>query len=491
MLKEAVGWKGAIRLARDILFSNANKLYDLYLPFSELYVEDDEGEVTHHRTDLEIVEAFLKGRPTPQFLRVYWNDYTACSRTRLIPFRRVINMLENDTPVSLGITKASLGLLQNDIIIPGVSATGEYRLHPDFSSLREGPIMGHFSTFGDFREQDGSKVVLCPRSLLSQIIEDASDFGLTFLLGFEIEFLVLKPHGHHRYYNEETLPQDAHAWSLSKPLADTTIMKLAAEIIEELERIDIFVEQFHSESAPGQFEISLPSLPPLEAVDTVLHVREIISNLAANWNYRVTLHPKPVASSPGTASHVHISIISPGGNEKALYSSFYAGILKHMRAITAFTNANPTSYDRMVDGAWAGGRWVAWGTQNRETALRKIKNSHWELKTLDGTANPYLALAVVLAMGTKGVVDEEELVWGDCEMDPASLTVNDRKELNITEMLPTSLQESLEALKIDEVLQATLSQEVVERYVAVKEAELEMYSGMGEKEKRQWVLERY
>ena len=491
MRKEAVGWKGAIRLARDILFNNANKLYDLFIPFTELYVEEEEGEASHHRTDYEVVENFLKGKPSPQFLRIYWNDYTASPRMRMMPFRRVMSFLENDVPVTLGITKASLGMLQNDTMIPGVSPTGEWRVHPDFSSLREGPVMGHVSTYGDFREHDGSKVPICPRTLLTQIVEDASDVGLSFLLGFEIEFLVLKRHDSNMGHKFKSLSVEGHAWSLSRPLADTNVMKLIADIVEELDRVGIFVEQLHSESAPGQYEICLPPQEPLAAIDSVLHVREIISNLAAGRDYRITLHPKPFPKSPGTASHVHISINSPGGDERALYDSFYAGILKHMRAITAFTYANPTSYKRMVDSAWAGGRWVTWGTQNRETALRKIQDSHWELKILDGTANPYLALASVLAMGTKGVVDEEEMLWGDCEMDPATLTENDRKELNVTEMLPENLGEAIEALKKDEVMQVTIGQEVVERYIAVKEAELGMYQNMDDEEQNQWVMERY
>ncbi|KAJ2901220.1 hypothetical protein MKZ38_002126 [Zalerion maritima] len=489
--KEAVGWKAAIRLSRDVLFNNANKLYDLFIPFTELYEDEDITPATHHRSDYEILDAFLKGRPTPQFLRIYWNDYTSCPRTRVVPFRRVMSMLEQDAPVTLGITKASLALLQNDSSIPGVAPTGEWRIHPDFSSLREGPVMGHVSTYGDFREQDGSKVTICPRTLLAQIVEDASDAGLTFLLGFEIEFVVLRRDDENAGPRFKSLPPNGHAWSLSRPLADTTVMKLLSDIVEELERIDVFVEQLHSESAPGQYEICLPPQTPLAAIDTVLHVREVISNLAANWDYRVTLHPKPFPNSPGTASHVHMSITSPGGGDKALYNSFYAGILKHMGSITAFTYANPTSYDRMGDSVWAGGRWVAWGTQNRETALRKIENSHWELKILDGTANPYLALAAILAMGTKGVVDEEELVWGDCEMDPAGLTENDRKELNVMDMLPASLEEAIEALKKDEIMQGTLGEEVVDRYVAVKEAEMKMYETMGTEQMREWVLERY
>lgn len=79
----------------------------------------------------------------------------------------------------------------------------------------------------------------------------------------------------------------------------------------------------------------------------------------------MTLHPKPFAMACGTASHVHISVDGDKGNDPAIYEPFYAGILKHLRAICAFTYSSEASYERVADGTWAGGTYVAWGTQNR------------------------------------------------------------------------------------------------------------------------------
>lgn len=136
-------------------------------------------------------------------------------------------------------------------------------------------------------------------------------------------------------------------------------------------------------------------------------------------------------------------------------------------------------------------RWVTWGTQNREAPLRKIEGSHWELKCLDGLANPYLALAAVLLAGARGVTDGETLTWADCEIDPATLTDNDRRELRVSEMLPASVEEALQALGEDEGLVEMLGAELVEKYNAVKEFELKLLSSMGEEERRKWIMERY
>lgn len=154
-----MSWKAAIELVRDILYKNSNKLYHLGLSFSE-WEADYEGDAAmeEEATDLEIFTHVLRGKQTPDFIRIGWTDMTAMPRMRMVPFRKLITSLEEGKPVDIGITKACLGLLQNDWMSPGTSASGEYRLHPDFSSLKTGPIPGHFSMYGDFREKDGSTV---------------------------------------------------------------------------------------------------------------------------------------------------------------------------------------------------------------------------------------------------------------------------------------------------------------------------------------------
>jgi glutamine synthetase len=479
-------------LVRDILFHTNNKLYHLGLEFSELEggavndISDDK-----YRTDLELFQFFLKGREIPDFVRIYWNDLTAQPRMRMIPFRRMMSLLEEGKSTSIGITKASLSLLQNDQVAQGGTATGEYRLHPDFSSLKSGPIRGHVSMHGQFREANGAKVNLCPRSLLERAVEFGAEKGLTFLVGFEIEFVILKrlEDGTDKFGPGIG---DGHAWSVSRAFANQKVSDLLRDMVGELDDMGIYVEQVHAESGNGQFELVLPALPPIEAVDTLLHAREVMSALATNAGYRMTLHPKPFGiKDAGNSCHAHLSISSPPGSKPEVYESFYAGILKHMRGILAFAYSNPASYERLVDSGWSGGKWVAWGTQNRETALRKIEGSHWEVKTLDGLANPYLAMAAVLFAGIRGALAKEKLVWGDCEDDPVNLTDNDRKELNITEMLPTSLEEALEALKQDEELTDLLGSELVERYIAVKEGEVDLLNKMKEEERREWIMERY
>lgn len=188
---------------------------------------------------------------------------------------------------------------------------------------------------------------------------------------------------------------------------------------------------------------------------------------------------------------MHISISSPDGEKRRVYESFYAGILAHLRAIAAFTYSNPASYDRVVDGCWAGGKWVAWGSQNRETPLRKIAGSHWEIKCMDGLANVYLAMAAIIGAGVRGVADGADLNWKDCGKDPATLSKEERKELGITKGFPTTLEEALDELEEDDMLEDVLEKEVVARYIGVKKAEMGLFNGLGADEMQGWLIERY
>lgn len=355
--KGHISWKAAIELTRSILFSNSNKLYHLELDFAEWETDNEDNiEAEMEETDLEIFSGFLRGKPAPDFVRIGWTDLTALPRMRMVPFRKFLTRLEEGQGSDIGITKASLGLLQNDMMTPGFSASGEYRLHGDFSSLKAGPIPGHLSIYGDFREKDGSPALLCPRTQLQRAQEYGAQQGLSFLVGFEIEFVLLE-RAHGEYVQ---LANDGHSWSVSRFFADPKIPKLLADIVKALDTMGIHVEQLHAESAPGQFELVLPPLPPAAAVDTLLHTREVVAALAVGAGYKFSLHPKPFANTCGTAAHAHMSISSPGGDKKEVYEPFYAGVLKHLRAIVALTYSNPASYDRLADGVWAGGRYVAY-----------------------------------------------------------------------------------------------------------------------------------
>ncbi|KAH9906906.1 glutamine synthetase [Xylariomycetidae sp. FL2044] len=538
--KQELSEKQAVDLVQDILFTNSKTLYNLAtkttLPtYANLALLPSSPIAAAAAADPSSPQAVLQKLQSmnAKYLRVYWHDYTSITKCRLLPINRVYKSLQSNTPFSLSITQVCLGLLPTDSIIPQITPTGAYALHPDWTSLRRGPVAGHASCFGTFTFPDGRPEPLCPRTVLSRTLERAaSSHGLDFLLGFEIEFVVLEErdsNSNNRNNSNDPNPQTAdenenenekkyvpmrsstgggHAWSVARALADwgrpgsfTTVVD---EILDALDAAGIAYDQFHPEAAPGQYELVLSPLAPLAACDALLHARQILESAAARAGFRVTLHPRPFADSIGTASHVHMSIVSDGGGGKgdddpAVYKPFYAGILRHFRAVVAFTYAHPTSYERAAaDSMWAGGRWVTWGTENKEAPLRKCgvdadgSGSHWEVKTFDGLANPYLAVAALLAAGTSGIAGREDLKrWRDCAVDPAKLDDEGRAALGIDTMFPAGLGEALRALEADREMVELMGERVVKRYVDVKNAEMELLRSMPAEKRRMWVLERY
>ncbi|KAK4691745.1 glutamine synthetase, partial [Lecanoromycetidae sp. Uapishka_2] len=411
---------------------------------------------------------------------------TATPRMRMLPIKQALKMFSAHK--SIGITKAVLGLLQVDMAAPGFKATGEYSLYPRLEGLRLGTRANIAIVQCEFQEKEtNDEVFICPRTLLRRQVEKAASHGIEYLVGFEVEivFMSRKKADGGFIYGDVPVNEGGHSWSNARALQNDDLMDFFEKIFKKLENAGLELQQFHPESSPGQYEFIFGPLPPLQAVDALLAAREIIIITAANAGMRATLIPKPKPETCGTGAHMHISM-TPSKHWK----SFYAGILKHLRAISAFTYSNDASYERVVDGVWAGSTWVCWGTQNRETPLRSIDGPHFEIKCMDGLANPYLALAAILGAGMQSVEDEEPLTMKDCLEDPASLSAEEREKFGIKEKFPKGIEEALDALEADKGLCEILGP-AADVYATVKRAENDMLKEMEPDERRNWLIERY
>lgn len=432
------------------------------------------------------MEQFLREHPSVKYIRLQWLDFGSIMRVLIFPAHQILSMAKDGKWP--GVPNVALALLQTDQLCPGFAPVGVYKLYPDFESLRVGPCAGYATVQVELRENNGEEVPFCPRSLLRNIVKRASDVGgKEFLVGFEVEVIFIKPsvvEGKESYARD---PADhGHAWSSSRALQDDRNLALLGAIMEQLEASSVPVQKFHPECAPGQFEFVIAPLAPLAGVDTLLAARDIIQTTAARFSLRATFVPKPYSEKVGTGCHVHISMIPPDQHE-----SFLAGLLKHLRAITAFTYGNSMSFQRAGNSLWAGGSYVAWGTQNRETPLRRIEGSHFELRCMDGFANPYLAMSAVLGAGFQGVLDAEPLTKPDCQVDPATLTDQERKYHGIAELLPVSMSEALEYLRQDEEMGKVLGKAVVEHHLGFKKAEYSMFEKIDASKLRDWLIQRY
>jgi glutamine synthetase len=204
---------------------------------------------------------------------------------------------------------------------------------------------------------------------------------------------------------------------------------------------------------------------------------------------QTTMAPKPYLDQAGNGHHLHVSLYALEDNTPVLFdasgalsgagSGFVGGLLEHLPAIMAFTATSPNSYQRLAPGMWSSA-YAAYGLDNREAAVRlaspvagaESATANVELKPMDVTANPYLALAAVLAAGMDGI--ERNLDSGEpTTVDPATLSDEERASKGIYP-LPASLDEALDALEEDEVLIEALGEPLVRTHLAVVRAQAKM-----------------
>ncbi len=390
-------------------------------------------------------------------------------RVRVLTKNFSIRLAAKNSPLSI-IPGATNGIMMNELVMPDNKYVGHDALHPDWKSLsktnfgyegnRYASVMCWVSEAGFEAPDMGFN--RCPRTILRRILEQAKDaYGLELLIGFEIEFMLMDTLGDGKRY-----PMVAEAGHYTASGIRNKAFRYVEECVDALREMNVEVQQFHSEGASGQFEISTGPLPVIEAIDTLVLTHETIKNVLARHGHQATMYPKPFADHPGNGAHTHISI-EPTHMER----EFLAGLLHRLPNLCAFTLPSPESYTRIK--AREAGESVGWGTLDRNNPVRKMKPGHWELRCMDATANMYLALAACISAGLLGIRDKEDLIWMDgASSEYFKLSDHEKLNLGIYKPLPKSLSEAVRQLKADwQELDVYLGTCVIERYIKVKEHE--------------------
>jgi glutamine synthetase len=183
-------------------------------------------------------------------------------------------------------------------------------------------------------------------------------------------------------------------------------------------------------------------------------------------------------NSAGSAAHTHISVHSGRVKKDVQLSSveksFLAGVMAHLPSLPAITLPIPASYKRVSDGVWSGGTYVSWGTENREAPVRLTNSAspssrRFEMRFIDGTANPHLVLAGILSAGYLGIQSNLELTISDCPgpKSAAQMSEDERQALGIYKRMPLSWNEARENFVSDTQLSKMLGTEFQEKYLSV------------------------
>ncbi|MGO1738326.1 MAG: type I glutamate--ammonia ligase [Actinomycetaceae bacterium] len=323
-----------------------------------------------------------------------------------------------------------------------------------------------------------------PRNVLARAVEQAARAGFTPYVHPEIEFYL---------FDEITDPAatlvPADRAGYFDHVARGTSHDFRREAITTLEEMGIPVEFSHHEGGPGQNEIDLRFADALSMADNVMTFRTVIKEVAMRQGMTATFMPKPMPGHPGSGMHTHFSFFE--GDTNAFYDPsgeyqlsatgrrFIAGVLRHAREIAAITNQYVNSYKRL----WGGGEapsYVSWGHNNRSALLRvpgykpgKSQSSRVEFRALDAAANPYLAFAVIIRAGLKGIEEGYDLP-DPADTDVSVLTRGERRALGIVS-LPASLAEAVDVMESSELVAETLGEETFDFVVRNKHEEWESY----------------
>ncbi len=394
--------------------------------------------------------------------------------------------------------------LAGDILFDGSSIEGFVRveesdmlLMPDLATFRIFPWGDPASRVArvicDVTSPEGEPFLGDPRRVLKRQVARAAEQGYVMNAGMEAEFFLFKPTADGA---AATTTHDVGGYFDLAPMDRGEEARRA--IVATLEQMGFEVEAAHHEVAHGQHEIDFRYADALTTADNIATFRFVVKHVAQQFGLMASFMPKPIFGQNGSGMHTHQSLFKHGENAffdaKGEYQlstvahHYLGGLLKHARGMTAITNPLVNSYKRLVPGYEAPVN-VAWSMRNRSPLVRvparRGTGTRLELRSPDPAANPYLALAVMLAAGLDGIATEatsrepvNENIW--------EMSFRERRRLRIDD-LPRDLNEACDELEKDTEIQEALGKHVCEHFLAAKREEWRAYIS----QVSAWELEQY
>jgi glutamine synthetase len=394
--------------------------------------------------------------------------------------------------------------LAGDILFDGSSIEGFVRveesdmlLKPDLATFRVFPWGDPHQRVArvicDVTAPDGTAFAGDPRQVLKRQVARAAKLGFTMQAGMEAEFFLFVPAVDG---GSATRTHDVGSYFDLAPMDRGEEARRA--ICATLEQLGFEVEGAHHEVAHGQHEIDFRHADALTTADNIATFRFVVKHVAQQFGLVASFMPKPVFGQNGSGMHTHQSLWRKGENAffdakgeyqlSAVAHHYIGGLLKHARGMCAITNPLVNSYKRLVPGYEAPVN-VAWSMKNRSPLIRvperRGTGTRVELRSPDPSANPYLALAAMLAAGLDGIETEatsrepvNENIW--------EMSFRERRRLRIDD-LPRDLNEACDELEKDAEITAALGEHVTEHFLAAKRAEWREYIS----QVSAWELEQY
>jgi len=354
---------------------------------------------------------------------------------------------------------------------------------PDPDSLIQLPWNKEVGWLASDLWMNGKPVDASPRVMLKKQIKKLSKQGLTMKSGVECEYFLISPDG-----SSIADPRDTQ----SKPCYDQSALMRRYDLIKEI--CDCMIEmgwgpyQNDHEDANGQFEMNWDYSDCLKTADRHTFFKYMVKTIAEKHGLRATFMPKPFENLTGNGCHAHISVWDGKKNKfldksnelgltKMAYN-FLGGVIKHASSLSAFFNPTINSYRRInAPPTKSGASWspssISYTGNNRTHMIRIPDPGRFELRLMDGSANPYLLQASILAAGINGIKNK---------IDPGKpLHCNmyeDFAKYPDLPKLPDELDQSLKKLKQNKEMNEAFGTDVIDSYIKLRSTEIKEFNNV-------------
>ena len=352
---------------------------------------------------------------------------------------------------------------------------------PDPDSLIQLPWNKEVGWLASDLWMDGKPVKASPRVMLKNQIEKLSKKDLVMKSGVECEYFLISPDGLRIADERDTQ---------SKPCYDQSALMRRYDLIKEI--CDSMIElgwnpyQNDHEDANGQFEMNWDYSDCLTTADRHTFFKFMVKSLAEKHGLRATFMPKPFENLTGNGCHAHISLWKDKQNKflenndrlglsKTAYN-FLGGIMKLAQPLAAFFNPTVNSYRRInapptISGASWSPSSISYSGNNRTHMIRIPDPGRFELRLMDGSSNPYLLQAGVIAAGLEGLnnrTDPGEPL--NCNM------YKDYKNYSHLKKLPDEIEDSIKELEDSKELKEAFGEDVINSYIKLKKEEIDEFN---------------
>jgi glutamine synthetase len=416
----------------------------------------------------------LSTGPPVRAIRVLYADLHGIARGKDVPIAEFDHVLDH----GLRFCAAVMGTdLRDTTVVGGDEGYPDFIARPDMTTMATLPWEpGVASCLADLEPAEGGAPIADPRGTLRRAVRDLRATGLDPIVGPELEFFLLRPDASAERGIRRHSDQPSMVYAVG-PQADPG--GIVRAMTEGVAGLGLRVLAFNHEFANSQYEINLCHVDALLAADWAFRLKAAVKDIAAQHGLVATFMGKPFNDQGSSGTHLHVSLDRGGLNAfgapaeeegvSAELRAFSAGVLAHAAGLMALLNPTVNAYRRIQPDSLAPTH-ANWGWDNRTTFIRipreRGAGTRIEIRVADGAANPYLAIAAVLAAGAHGMREglrPPPPVHGDAYRA-------DRRVIG--RALPVSLEAALEALERDEILCRALGPEIVETFVAVKRFEI-------------------